>query len=66
MRQSGHYSLAKNLTQADFGELLEQCIEEVDIGQAKKEALPFVRQPETLDVWSKEFFREIVKRVEFC
>ncbi len=66
MRQSGHYSLEKKLSQVDFVGFIEQCIVDVDIDQAKKEVLPFVEQPEALDVWSKEFFMDIVKRIELC
>lgn len=66
MRQSGHYSREKKLSQVDFEGFVEQCIVDVDIDQAKKEVLPFVRQPEALDVWSKEFFMDIVKRIELC
>lgn len=64
MRQSGHYSEQSALTPEKFSELLSQCIETVDIDQAGKDVRPFVRQPETLEIWSRDFFCEIVKRIE--
>ncbi len=66
MRQSGHYNREKELTPADFVALIGECIDTVDLEQAKKDVLPFVKQPEVLDIWSADFFREIVKRIEFC
>ena len=66
MRQSGHLPSGNSLARDSFMQLFEQCLSAVDIDQARKEVLPFVRQPETLEVWSKGFFREIINRVEFC
>ncbi len=66
MRQSGHYASEMSLSPASFVTLLDQCIDSVDIEQAKKEVLPFVRNPDTLEVWSKEFFQEIVGRIQYC
>lgn len=64
MRQSGHWNRVETLTQKNFGELILLRIDSVDIEQAKLEVLPFARQPQVLDIWSKDFFREIVGRIK--
>jgi hypothetical protein len=33
------------------------------VEQARGEVLPFVRNPEALDLWSREFFLDVVRRV---
>lgn len=63
MRQSGHWTASESLSGKTFRAILAEVIANVDIEQAKQEVLPFVRQPETLDVWSKEFFQDIVGRI---
>lgn len=44
---------------------MSEAIEQLDVDQAKKDVLPFVREPAALDVCSQDFFRDIVKRVRF-
>jgi len=33
------------------------------VDQAKREVLPFVKRPEELDIWSKDFFQDVARRV---
>jgi len=66
MRQSGHWDQGENLSAALFEERLQQCIAATDLVQAKQDVLPFVRNPQALDVWSADFFTELVKRIEIC
>lgn len=63
MRQSGHWSSMESLSEKTFREILSDTIDKLDIEQARQEVLPFVRQPEALEVWSKEFFQDIVRRI---
>jgi hypothetical protein len=63
MRQTGDWTGDRPLDQASFNRLLDERIRTLDVGQAKREVLPFVRRPEELDVWSAEFFLEIARRV---
>jgi predicted nucleotidyltransferase component of viral defense system len=64
MRQSGHLEKGESLTQDRFHKLLDTAIEQLDVGQAKKEVESFITNVETLSVWSREFFRDIVKRIQ--
>lgn len=64
MRQSEHWKKAAPLDAKTFNELLLNAIGSLDINQAKEEVLPFVREPAALDIWSQEFFQEIIKKVQ--
>jgi hypothetical protein len=63
MRQTGHWARPAALTEADLRELLAQRIDRVDIDQIRKEVEPFVKDPESLSIWSKEFFRDVALRI---
>jgi len=36
----------------------------VDVEQIKREVEPFVSNPAVLEVWSREFFLDIIKRIK--
>lgn len=63
MIQSGHLKGREHLTEEKFFLLMSKAINKLDINQARREVEPFVKKPEALEVWSKEFFRDIVKRI---
>lgn len=63
MIQSGHLKKEDRLSRERFSELLEKAIEKLNVDQARKEVEPFVKNPEALAVWSKEFFQDITKRI---
>lgn len=63
MIQSGHLDQGEHLTREKFLALTLKAIEKVNVEQARKEVEPFVRDPEALEVWSKEFFRDVVGRI---
>lgn len=62
MRQSGHWNPSEHLQEDPLRGLIEKRIEEVDIAALKREITPFLRAPDSVDVWSKEFFREVARR----
>ncbi len=63
MRQTGHWTGDNALEKGDFLRLLEEAIKKLNVEQAKREVLPFVRRPEELDAWSAEFFLDIAGRI---
>jgi predicted nucleotidyltransferase component of viral defense system len=65
MRQSGHISQNDILSKKKFHELLDQRIENVDFEKAKNDVAPFIKDQGAVLVWSKDFFREVAKRVVF-
>lgn len=62
MRQSGDYPDDEPLTLARLLDFLYQAIDEVDIEQIKADVLPFIRDAGQLEIWSRDFFREVVRR----
>ncbi len=64
MRQTGHWTGPSALTEADFRSLLAARIEKVDIDQIRREVEPFVKDPVSLTVWSKEFFLDVASRIK--
>jgi len=63
MIQSGHVKEREALTKEEFSLRTSHAIDKLDVNQIKKEVEPFVKNPEALEVWSKEFFRDVVKRI---
>lgn len=65
MRQSGHWDGANSLGPKDFEKLVAEAIGRLDVGQAREEVLPFVRYPEALEVWSRDFFFDVIRRIRY-
>lgn len=65
MRQSGHWQQPAPVTPDDVRELYRQSVHAIDIQQAREEVEPFVRNRESLEIWSREFFLSLVDRIEF-
>jgi predicted nucleotidyltransferase component of viral defense system len=65
MIQSGHLKKTEKLTPEKLSAIEESVIERLDVNQAKREVEPFVKDPETLTVWSHDFFRDILHRIVF-
>lgn len=63
MRQSGHWEGSNSLGPDNFKGLITEAIGRLDVEQARGDVLPFVRDPEALGVWSREFFLDVVRRV---
>ncbi len=42
---------------------MSTAIEKLNVDQARKEVEPFVKNPEALQVWSKEFFHDVAGRI---
>jgi len=63
MIQSGHLKRNEHLTREMFGDLLSKAIEKLNVDQARREVEPFVKNPEALKVWAKEFFHDVVSRI---
>ncbi len=63
MRQSGDYEGDASLTSDALQDLLHRAIDALDVEQAQKEVAPFTRDPRALEVWSRDFFRQIVGRI---
>lgn len=63
MIQSGHLEKGEQMTPEKFFALVTEAINQLDVNQARTEVEPFVRNPEALAVWSRDFFRDVAKRI---
>ena len=63
MVQTDDWEDNQELTENIFQELLIDRINMLEIDEVKKEVEPFVKQPESLSIWSKDFFLSLVKRI---
>ena len=63
MRQTGHWSGDSSLTQRGFNELLLDTIERLDIDQARQDVASFVKDQHILNIWSRDFFKDVVARI---
>jgi len=63
MIQSGHLKEGEHLTREKFLTLTSKAIAKLNVEQARKEVEPFVKNPEALEVWSKEFFQDVAGRI---
>ncbi|MCE1225010.1 MAG: nucleotidyl transferase AbiEii/AbiGii toxin family protein [Geobacteraceae bacterium] len=63
MRQTDHWSGDAALQRGDFTELMHTAIHRLDIDQARQDVAPFVRDQQTLAIWSHDFFRDLVTRI---
>ncbi len=59
MKASGHLAQTLSLTKQDLLEMLMKKFSLIDYNQAKQDVLPFIKDSESLQVWSKDFFDSI-------
>jgi len=64
MRQTDHWTGAEVLSEAPFRQQLSQAIESVDFKQARQEVEPFVKDPQILKLWSRDFFDDVARRIQ--
>jgi predicted nucleotidyltransferase component of viral defense system len=63
LRQSGHWVEDRPVDIEDITRMLVERIETVDWRQAAEDALPFVRDPRSVELWGKALFKEAVGRI---
>ena len=65
MRQSGDYTNERALGPDAFREMILEAVGALDIKRAREEVLPFVVDLRTVEIWSADFFRSLIDKVEF-
>ena len=65
MRQTEHWRGDAPLTSEKFKDLLANTVNHLDIDQARKEVEPFIKNPENLSIWSRDFFLDVASRIKF-
>lgn len=63
MLQTGDWHIEERLNDKAFFQVLHAAIDSLDINKARGEVSPFVKDPEALSIWSREFFHDIVSRI---
>ncbi len=63
MQQSGHLTQNKKLTKDTLFKLLVDRFEKVNFSQAKKDVLPFLKNSSVLDIWSKNYFLQLIEKM---
>jgi predicted nucleotidyltransferase component of viral defense system len=64
MRQTQDWEGENPLTKEIFQNLLIEQIKGLDISKIRGEVEPFVKTPENLNIWSREFFWDVISRIE--
>jgi hypothetical protein len=63
MRQSGDWEGDKPFGLQEFQERFNRVVDALDENQTRREVSPFVRNEGALEVWSKDFFRDLAGRI---
>jgi len=64
MRQSGYWYFKRELTHEDLLNLFEKKIAALDIDSAKADIINFIKDSSKVDIWSKDFFNQIVREIK--
>jgi len=64
MRQSGNWNEKRPLDEVAWRGLMDVRIASLDVEQARDEVIRFVRDPRSLELWSRDFFRAVARRIE--
>lgn len=64
MRQTRDWQEISPLNEKVFKELLAERISSLNIDQVRKEVEPFVKTPDILSIWSRDFFLDIALRIQ--
>ncbi|MEG0834919.1 MAG: nucleotidyl transferase AbiEii/AbiGii toxin family protein [Christensenellaceae bacterium] len=59
--QSGFIEADRPISLDDVKDMLYKRFEQIDFEQAKQDVMPFIRNPDTLALWSADFFKGITQ-----
>lgn len=60
---SGFEGARQDMSLEEIKQILYRRFEQIDYAQAKGDVLPFIRNPASLDMWSREFFQAITNNL---
>ncbi|MDP8268331.1 MAG: nucleotidyl transferase AbiEii/AbiGii toxin family protein, partial [Candidatus Tenebribacter davisii] len=61
MKQTNHLKDEEILSKKMLINMLLNKFTKIDFQQAKRDVLPFIRNTETLELWSEDFFKKITE-----
>jgi predicted nucleotidyltransferase component of viral defense system len=65
MRQSSDWTGPDPLTPDIFLKLYHSRLDRLDIDKARNDVEVYLTDPRSTDVWSKDYFKQIIKRIQF-
>ncbi len=66
MMQTKHLKPGTNLDKYRLIQLLRERLEAVDFDKAKKDVRPFLRDIQSLELWNRDFFCDLIAHIETC
>ena len=57
--ESGYISAEDEFGVDEVRSMLNKRFDRLDFSQAKKDVMPFIKDPKSLDIWSSDFFKQI-------
>jgi predicted nucleotidyltransferase component of viral defense system len=64
MRKAGHLGVNDFLDREKLIELLNEKIQKIDWESAKSDVRSFIAEPQKLDIWSSQFFLELISHLQ--
>jgi predicted nucleotidyltransferase component of viral defense system len=64
MKQTGDLEDNQTLTRECLMDLLEKAVDSLDVKAATRDVMPFLKDVRAVEVWSNDFFRDVVSRVQ--
>jgi predicted nucleotidyltransferase component of viral defense system len=65
LEQTNAWPKGQFLNPSEVTDLLINKIDTVDFASARKEVAPFLKDRDSVAIWSKDFFREIISKMKF-
>jgi len=59
------YSVSANLNGTLVIEKLKERLADTDINLARQDVLPFIKNPEELEIWSNDYFLQLAEMIKF-
>lgn len=54
-----------NISQEQFINLLQEKISSISFKNVREDIIPFIRDEKVLDIWSADYFRDLIMRIKF-
>jgi predicted nucleotidyltransferase component of viral defense system len=64
LRQSNGWTMKRAMKETDLLDLLKKKFAELDVGAAKKEVAPFLRDLAAVEIWSNSFFESLLAKLK--
>jgi len=66
LEQTGHWSEDHSLTLSDLQRLLQERILHINFNKAKEDVIAFLKNPQAIEMWSTDFFEQVIKKISAC